>query len=74
VELQPYQERVVEEKKELDEKLGALNAFISDSRFFTLFHDEQVRLKKQFKLMTEYSAVLKDRIEAFRPLPEPPEA
>lgn len=63
--MQPHQERVVAEKKDLDEKLSKLEAFFSNPTFGKLPVDEQARLSKQASLMHQYSEVLGERIAAF---------
>ena len=64
--MQPHQQRVVDEKKELDEKLDKLKAFIETNSIFTsLPTDERGRLEKQFDVMAEYSSILSQRIAAF---------
>lgn len=64
--MNPHQQRVVEEKKELDEKLDKLKAFIETSSVFkALPADECGRLGKQFDAMAEYSSILSQRIAAF---------
>jgi hypothetical protein len=63
--MQPHQERVVAEKKELDDKLSKLNAFLTGTTFSTLPEDERQRLQRQSKLMGQYSGVLGERITAF---------
>jgi hypothetical protein len=64
--MQPHQQRVVEEKKELDEKLDKLKAFIETSPIFKGLHqDERGRLNRQFDVMAEYSSILAQRIAAF---------
>lgn len=63
--LQPHEQRVVDEKKELDEKLTKLNAFFSGSIFQTLPQDEQGRLKLQSEVMERYSNILQERITHF---------
>lgn len=63
--LQPHQQRVVTEKKELDEKLGKLNLFLLGEKFGELTDAERDRLNRQARHMGEYSAVLGDRIAAF---------
>lgn len=64
--MQPHQERVVTEKRELDEKLDKLKAFIeTNATFKTLPEDEQGRLNRQFDAMAEYSSILGQRIAAF---------
>lgn len=62
---QPHQLRVVEEKAELDEKLGKLRAFFDGSVFPTVNKAEQYRLVYQAELMGKYSRVLGERIAAF---------
>jgi hypothetical protein len=64
--MQPHQERVVFEKRELDEKLDKLKAFIEGSPAFkALPEDERSRLNRQFDVMAEYSSILTQRIDAF---------
>lgn len=62
----PHQQRVVDEKAELDEKLGKLHDFIQGNPIFkTLPEDEQKRLQRQDLVMAEYSQILSERIAAF---------
>ncbi|MFN9435251.1 MAG: crAss001_48 related protein [Planctomycetota bacterium] len=61
----PHQERVVQEKKELDEKLAKLDAFGRTDFYRTLPADEQGRLNRQHSVMEEYSRILGERIAAF---------
>ena len=62
-----YQERVIEEKAELDARRGRLLKFISSSpHFLSLGKDEQQRLVRQNKIMILYSDVLQERIESFK--------
>lgn len=61
----PHQQRVVEEKAELDAKLEKLNEFGQGPIFPTLPAEEQERLVRQSKLMDKYSVVLGERIAAF---------
>jgi hypothetical protein len=63
--MQPHQERVVVEKRELDEKLGKLTQFINSDAYKAVDAAEQQRLFRQQTLMIELSAVLGARIEAF---------
>lgn len=60
--LEPYQQRVVDEKNELDKKLKALNAMLKTPIFEKLNILEKKLLEEQAELMTRYSAVLKQRI------------
>lgn len=64
--MRPHQQRVVDEKTELDTKANALSQFIGHSPIFeTLDAAEQERLKVQNDLMWQYSEVLGARIAAF---------
>lgn len=62
----PHQQRVVDEKEELDKKAKALSDFIGNSPIFeTIDDDEQERLKIQNDIMWQYSEILGERIGAF---------
>lgn len=63
--MQDFQQRVVTEKTELDEKLGKLQVFLNTPRFMGLPADEQSRMVRQASAMSEYSVVLGERIAAF---------
>jgi hypothetical protein len=66
--LQPHQQRVVDEKTELDKKASALSNFIGTSPVFdTLDPAEQERLREQCEVMWQYSEILGKRIAAFSP-------
>ena len=63
---EPYQQRVVDEKTELDGKYRKLIEFIEESPTFPrLPDDEQNRLRRQKDCMKNYSDVLGERISAF---------
>jgi hypothetical protein len=65
--MQPHQQRVVDEKAELDDKMDKLDKFIShNDLFLKLPLDEQARLVEQYRYMERYSDVLHRRIEAFQ--------
>lgn len=65
-ELQPHQQRVVDELNELTEKVDKLRAFINESPIFPdLDQGERDRLVLQYNFMTGYQAVLNMRIRAF---------
>ena len=57
-----YQQRVIDEKAELDERLVNLLNF---PNFEDLPQDEQDRMWRQAKAMKRYSEILGQRIEAF---------
>jgi hypothetical protein len=65
--MQPHEERVVIEKRELDEKLAKLKAFCFDSgtAFSKLPPEDRDLLEDQFTAMQRYSAILGKRIERF---------
>ena len=63
--LQPHQQRVVDEKTELSERLGKLLAFFQSPIFAGLSEAERSRLRNQARFMDGYAAVLEERIAAF---------
>lgn len=64
--MQPHQQRVVDEKSALDEKITALSAFIEKSPVFKgLPPTEKSRLDRQLRFMGPYSEVLDERIANF---------
>jgi|GEM_PF-1620193 len=66
--LQPHQQRVVDEKRDLDERLAKLVAFFNTPIFAGLDEEERQRLEHQAAAMQEYSTILGERIAAFAPL------
>lgn len=63
--MQPHQQRVVDEKRELDEKIEKLAAFFNTEIYRGLRSADQSLLSKQLHFMTGYSEVLRDRISLF---------
>ena len=63
--MQPFQQRVVDEKRELDEKLQKLMAFFGSDLFNGLSANERELLKEQSEHMESYSVVLRERIALF---------
>ncbi|MEE9223068.1 MAG: hypothetical protein V3V40_06385 [Nitrosomonadaceae bacterium] len=63
--LEPHQQRVVDEKRELDGKITNLVGFQLSDIFKGLDIDEKNRLKGQRDIMVEHSKILGDRIENF---------
>lgn len=61
----PHQQRVIDEKTELDERLKRLAAFFGTHVFASLPLEEQDRLARQKQHMDAYSNVLGERIAAF---------
>lgn len=65
IQLQPHQQRVVDEKAELERRLTGLRAFIAGTTFPLVDREERRRLMKQEILMTELAELLAERIAAF---------
>lgn len=63
--MQPFQQRVVDEMNELAAKDDKLKAFFSTTVFAGLPADEQARLRRQQLHMAGYLNVLRERIAAF---------
>lgn len=61
--MEDYQQRVADEKAELDVKLEKLRTFLAKD--MEIASDELTRLKRQEEVMTEYSKILGERIESF---------
>lgn len=64
--LPPYQQRVIAELAELNDKRKKLAGFIVSDKFIIVCNEaEQFRMHAQMKAMNEYSYALSDRIDAF---------
>ena len=63
--MQPHEQRVLDEKKELDEKRIKLAALIGGEMFSSLPLEEQARLHHQSSVMQTYSDILGERITHF---------
>ena len=61
----PHQQRVVDEKTELDGKMEKLEAFLGTPLFKSLPAGEQHLLEEQYVAMDRYSDLLGLRIKAF---------
>lgn len=62
----PYQQRVVQERDELNVKINALDKFINHTdAYHELGIAEQQRLISQLEVMHRYSSILTQRINAF---------
>lgn len=66
--LLPHQQRVVEERDELVDRLQKLNAFLDTPTFDALPKDERHRMVQQRMLMSLLAMTLKARIDAFEEL------
>ena len=64
--MEPHEQRVVKELKELTDKREKLAYFIAQHpRFKELPEAEQERLRRQFDIMVRYEGVLRERIDHF---------
>ena len=63
--MHPHQQRVVNEKSELSEKLDKLETFEGGAIYTSLPPAEQSRLTRQLLIMKLYEQVLSERIAAF---------
>lgn len=63
--MKPHQQRVVDEKAELDAKISKLKEFFGTDLYVSLDRAEQRRLSHQHAVMTMYSGVLGMRIAVF---------
>lgn len=63
--MEAYQQRVVDEKTALDEKIAGLWAFIRSDAFKKLVDEEKMSLREQHDYMCQYSDVLEERIARF---------
>ena len=65
----PHQQRVVDEKIELDAKISRLYSFMGSPEFTVIVNDvnERSRLTRQLDIMNDYSSILAHRIAAFPP-------
>ena len=61
-----WQERVIAEKHELDNRISKLKHFNDSSQFDEIPPGEMIRLRSQLVIMTEYSDILQNRINNFR--------
>lgn len=65
MELQPFQQRVIDERDDLEIKASKLQDFILSDKFSSVPADERQRLVLQRNLMVAYVIVLDQRIAAF---------
>lgn len=63
--MEMYQQRVVDEKTELDNKRNKLLAFFNTDEFRRLDQAEKDRLRTQNGIMGVYTEILQQRITAF---------
>jgi hypothetical protein len=65
-ELKPFQQRVVAEKAELDQRLNSLTEMIRSDLFCKLPGEDRSLLLAQANLMGQLSGILSFRIDRFR--------
>lgn len=70
--MQPFQQRVIDEKAQLDAKMEKLDHFLDSETFFMLPEDEQHRLVDQYDAMDKYSEILRQRINHFNEVSNEP--
>ena len=63
--MQPYQQRVIEEKTELDDKIAKLDYFRVSGEMSKIPVDQQDLLNLQYNAMVTYSIILELRIKSF---------
>ena len=64
--LPPHQQRVLDEKQELDMRITKLDEFVESNTLFNGFPaSERGRLKRQLDVQRELSTILGERIAAF---------
>ena len=64
--MQPHEQRVVDEKNELGDKLERLLTFLQTDFYKTLTEKEQELLYFQSQVMEDYYETLQQRIELFK--------
>jgi hypothetical protein len=65
MELTPHQKRLIDESKELNERLNKLTDFLDTPKFRGLPEAEQMRMRAQAGFMKGYKDMLFERILAF---------
>jgi hypothetical protein len=63
--MEAFQQRVVDEKTELSDKLDKLETFVDGKIYNSLPPAEQSRLSRQLLIMRLYEQVLSERVSAF---------
>ena len=64
--MQDFQQRVVDEKRELDDKISRLKPFVEGEKFKELPPDERARMNRQLFHMECCAVILGERIAAFQ--------
>lgn len=66
IEMDAWQVRVVKEKKELDEKIQNLSAFLQNESFMDIAQEDVMLLSLQLSSMRMYANILQARIMRFQ--------
>lgn len=64
---EPWVLRVIVEKKELDDKIDLLTAFLTTHQYNTLLFTDRLLMKRQLEAMTIYSQILAARLRRRMP-------
>lgn len=64
--MQPHEERVIQERKELSDRMQKLAVFLDEViEFKNLSKKEQNLLQRQYEIMNDYLSILNERIALF---------
>jgi hypothetical protein len=61
----PHEQRVIQERQDLETKIVALDQFIGSELFNSLPYTDQTLLHGQYEYMRAYSFILSERINRF---------
>lgn len=64
--MEAYQQRVIDEAKELSGRITKLDLFIGSPLFESLDPAEQFRLRTQISVMHVYASILEERVQNFQ--------
>lgn len=61
--MESFVQRIIDEKKELDERTGKLKIFIASDRFKALNTEMKALMEEQYFTMDHYSQILGKRLQ-----------
>ena len=61
--MEPFIQRIVDEKAQLDERAGKLGDFVKSEKFHSLDSEMQSLMVEQYDVMKRYSVILGKRLE-----------